>query len=167
MNLVLCGMPRSGKSTLGKALAMALGWVFIDSDGLMEDCFKSSIKQLYQSHGEELFREKEYQILQTLVGIKNSVIATGGGCVSHLGSRAILKTLGKTIYLKVSVNTLLARMLQTHVTSMLDSENLEISLEKMLAKRGPLYEEIAEHIINADTTSENEAVQYIHTLIKR
>lgn len=172
MNVILCGPPRCGKTALGKALAEALGWVFLDTDHLMEihykKCYRENLttKQIFQIHGEVFFRKREYEVLQSVMGMSHSVISTGGGCVCHAKSRDILRSLGFVVYLKASAQTLCERMLKTHITQTLDDNNLMGSLEQMLFKRGPLYEALAHHTYEIEFFKQDELLQHLYQLIK-
>ncbi|CAD7702945.1 unnamed protein product [Ostreobium quekettii] len=71
----------SGKSTAGRMLADALRYAFFDSDTLVEQAAKKTVAEIFEEAGEEEFRELEKQVIQTLHGYKNCIVATGGGAV--------------------------------------------------------------------------------------
>ncbi len=81
-NLVLIGMPGCGKTTLGTALAQAMGREFVDADQVLEARF-GSIPEIFATEGEAAFREMETQVLAELGKQSSLVIATGGGCVTR------------------------------------------------------------------------------------
>ncbi|KAK9823384.1 hypothetical protein WJX72_002397 [[Myrmecia] bisecta] len=74
-------MMGSGKSTVGKLLGKALTYPLLDSDGLIQQLAGQSIKEIFETEGEEAFRDMETEVLQQLMPFKACVIATGGGVV--------------------------------------------------------------------------------------
>ena len=132
-NLILCGFKRSGKTTYGKLIAQELHRCFIDTDDLIPCAF-----------GDPVFREFEKRAIFSISHIRNSVIATGGGCILDPDNVTLLKKIGKIIYLKVPKEILKHRMLQHPLPQFLDRNNLEESFEKMYATRLPIYENIAD-----------------------
>jgi shikimate dehydrogenase len=98
-NIILIGMPYSGKTTLGKALSIALKKPFIDTDVLIENEINMSIKDYLALHGENLFREVERKAIKTLKSMTGSVISTGGGAILDSSNVEILKLNGCFLYL--------------------------------------------------------------------
>jgi shikimate dehydrogenase len=82
-NLILIGMPGSGKTTYGKILAEKLNRKFIDTDTEIEKLVGYSIPEIFALHGEEFFRRKETEIIAKFGKESGLVIATGGGCVTR------------------------------------------------------------------------------------
>ena len=80
-NVVLIGMMGTGKTTVGKYVASQLNYRFVDIDTLIEQHERSSIRQIFADKGERYFRSLESQLLASVLGQTNQVIATGGGCV--------------------------------------------------------------------------------------
>ncbi|MGL4624600.1 MAG: shikimate kinase [Culicoidibacterales bacterium] len=110
MQIVLIGMPYSGKSTLGKRLAKQLGMTFYDTDTWIEREFGAKVSDIFASAGEAQFREYEYQALEFMAGQQQSVIATGGGIITTVKNREKLKKLTSIIiYLDVPIPLLEAR----------------------------------------------------------
>jgi shikimate kinase len=133
-NLILCGFKRAGKTTYGKLIAQELHRPFIDTDELIPCAFSDPV-----------FREFEKRAIFSIAHIRNSVIATGGGCILDPDNIALLKKMGKVIYLQVPKEILKHRMLQHPLPRFLDRNNLEESFEKMYAHRLPIYENIADY----------------------
>lgn len=98
-NIVIIGMPYSGKTTLGKALSIALKKPFIDTDVLIENEIKMSIKDYLELHGENHFREVERKAIKTLKSITGCVISTGGGAILDSSNVEILKLNGCFLHL--------------------------------------------------------------------
>ena len=80
-NIVLIGMPASGKSTVGKIVAERLGRKFVDTDEIITERIGMSIKEYFEKHGEEEFRKVESEVISDLATETSLVIATGGGAI--------------------------------------------------------------------------------------
>ena len=78
-NLVLIGMSGCGKSTVGRLTAEKLGLLFADTDSIVANTAKMSIKEIFAQMGEETFRRLERQAVMYAAGLRGAVIATGGG----------------------------------------------------------------------------------------
>ncbi len=116
MNLILCGLPKCGKTTLGKQLAKKLNRSFIDIDQLIENAYyfmkkkRATCRQIYLEEGEGFFRTIETMEITSLKGLENHVIALGGGGLNDFKNVEILKTIGQLVYLKSSPSLLLNRI---------------------------------------------------------
>ena len=108
-NIVLIGMPASGKSTVGRRLAKALNMDFIDTDNLLEQAENTSIQNIVNRRGLTYFRRLEEQILSNL-RLENHVISTGGSAVYSHAAMQHLSDTGLMVYLKISLQTLNARL---------------------------------------------------------
>lgn len=98
-NIILIGMPYSGKTTLGKALSKALNKTFIDTDELIETKLKSKLSDWIITHGETAFRKIEREVISSLKNQTGSVIATGGGSVMDPNNQSVLGSNGCYVYL--------------------------------------------------------------------
>ncbi len=142
-NFILCGFKGCGKTTLGKMLAEKLGYSFVDTD----DLISSDPRGLYRQVGEKAFRLAEKKAIATLQSIQNTVVATGGGSILDKETVALLKRIGKIIYLKETKEVLKMRLLQKPYPAFFAGKNVEQEFEAMYAERQPLYEKIADHIV--------------------
>ena len=79
MRIFLIGFMGSGKTTLGKQLAIKLGYQFIDQDSMIEERFKMSVTEIFATYGETRFREAEHEVLLSFENSNNLVVSTGGG----------------------------------------------------------------------------------------
>ena len=153
-NLVLIGMPGSGKSSVGQALAARLNRPFVDADAeIVKEV--GDIPTYFAQHGEEAFRQVETQILDRLGKASGLVIATGGGCVTR-----------KENYPLLHQNSTIIRL--NRELSHLPIEGRPISqstpLEELFAKRDPLYSAFADHSINNDSTVEAAVERILEVL---
>lgn len=138
-NLILIGMPGSGKTTVGRLLAEKLGRQFIDADEELVRSAGRSIPEIFAADGEAGFRALETQVLAGLGQRSGLVVATGGGCVTRAENYKLLHQNGMIFCLQRNLN-------------MLPTENRPLSqrgsLEEMYRIRKPLYEAFADHIID-------------------
>ena len=98
-NLILIGMPGSGKTTIGRALAQALGREFADADEILVSRI-GNISDYFAAHGEEAFRREETRVMAELGRRSALVIATGGGCVTRPENYDLLHQNGTLVWLK-------------------------------------------------------------------
>lgn len=147
VNIILCGLPMSGKSYLGEIIARHLKWPFIDTDRLIEQHFERregrslTCRDICLSEGEGTFRLLEKQAVASLMDHKESVIATGGGTFLSESNLDILKKIGKLIYLKTDNETLLKRLLLKPVLpSYLDPQRPLESFKELAMRRLPAFE---------------------------
>lgn len=112
MKLFLIGMPGSGKTYLGRQIALTLKIKFIDLDSIIENDEKVSIKQLIQEKGEAYFRQKENLELKK-VGIENNVIVScGGGVPMYFDNLEFMKKEGIVIWLNTKLSLISSRIKQ-------------------------------------------------------
>lgn len=105
-NLILVGMPGSGKTTVGSLLAVSLGRPFYDADGEIEKKLGCSIPAFFAQKGEAAFRAVETEVLAELGKRSGCVIATGGGCVTRGENYDLLHQNGEIIWLRRSLTEL-------------------------------------------------------------
>ncbi|MCQ2297503.1 MAG: shikimate kinase [Bacteroidales bacterium] len=113
MNVYLIGYMYSGKTTLGRQLALRLGYSFVDTDQLFEEKYHTSIPLFFQRYGEEAFRVLEHQVLQSASSLSRHVIACGGGTPCHHGNMDLILANGLSVYLHMDVDDVCARMSQS------------------------------------------------------
>ena len=105
MNLILCGMMGSGKTTVSLALSKLLGWERLDTDERIVDRY-GNITDIFEKQGEGYFRELETQICAELSQKDRLVISTGGGLVLRKENVELLKKNGVLVYLRAGIPTL-------------------------------------------------------------
>lgn len=103
-NFILIGMPGSGKTSIGKKLATALGKDFFDSDAVFEETKNTKISTFFSSFGENAFRDEETKILTGLCEKNDAIISTGGGIVERNENKNILKQGGIVIFINRPIN---------------------------------------------------------------
>jgi shikimate kinase len=165
-NLVLVGIPGSGKSTVGKAVAEALGRNFLDFDVEIERREGASVAQIFVERGEESFRTMERTITDELRSAGNFVVAPGGGWIANPGCLEALRPPGTVIYLQVEPARAMKRMAdQATARPLLRRQNPLAELEKLLADRKDLYL-LADYTVKVDFLREKEVIAIIVALAR-
>ena len=109
-NIVLTGIAGSGKSTVGRHLAVILGFGFLDLDQFIERSTGKSIARIFQDEGEQGFRSREAQALERIAQIKSHVVALGGGTLQSEHALNLAKRLGPIVWLKPSADEVAKRL---------------------------------------------------------
>lgn len=164
MNIVLFGIKGSGKTTFGKQLATKMERAFIDTDRLIEEVYqvnrqkKLSCRQIYEEVGPVTFRALEYEVVQSLQDVQNSIIAVGGGTMLLHENVDALRKKSRLIYLVFDREALKKRVLaEDPPPPFIDPNEPEASFDKMYDERDDLYKKIGAQEINV-TTMKDEAV---------
>lgn len=161
-NIILIGYMGCGKTTLGKKTAQAMKYRFVDTDDLVEEKEGCSISELFRDKGEPYFRKCETAVLQSLCAQKSGmIIASGGGLPLIEENAELLHRLGTVIYLKAEEATLVHRLKNDTKRPLLATENLQEKVHQMLLLREPVYEKVADHIIQVDALSIYELINKI------
>lgn len=106
LNLVLIGMPGSGKTFLGKKMALEAGKSFVDTDERIVQREGMSIPEIFEKKGEEYFRQVETEALREVCSLSGLIIATGGGVVTKERNRDILRQNGRIIWVRRELSKL-------------------------------------------------------------
>lgn len=140
-NIILIGMPGSGKSTVGVVLAKKLGYRFIDSDLVIQEKCGKLLYQLIEERGEAGFLMLENEI-NASVTADCAVIATGGSAVYGVEAMKHFKEIGRIVYLKLPYEELAARLGDLHERGVVLKEGY--TLRDLYEERIPLYEKYAD-----------------------
>ncbi|MCH9047366.1 MAG: shikimate kinase AroK [Proteobacteria bacterium] len=160
-NIFLIGPMGTGKSTIGRKLAKRSSQMFYDSDYEIENRTGVKINLIFEIEGEAGFRKRESQLLDEFTSMSNIVLATGGGAVLSEENRATLIERGFVVYLKSDIDLLLKRTSRDSKRPLLQNEDPEAVLKKLLDERGPLYEEVADLVIDTAGLSINDIIMQI------
>jgi len=134
----------SGKSSVGRVLAKELNTYFIDTDALIENFENMSIKEIFETQGEEAFREKERYCFKWIKNnVKNTVISVGGGFPVFIPE---IKEAGIVIYLRVGFEEILKRMTDEEIKKRPLFQDIKKAKELYL-KRDKIYTNLADIII--------------------
>lgn len=160
-NLILIGYPSSGKSYFGSLLSHKLKCPFIDTDRFVEELYqnkyqeKESCREIFLKLGEDGFRKLEKKVIDHL-HVHRAVIAVGGGTLLNADNCSKLEKLGIFVYLEADSETIKKRILSQGIPSFLDSQNLDLSFEKMFAERRLIYETMATFRIKIQGKAESQ-----------
>ena len=157
-NIVLIGMPGTGKSLIGKLLAELTGKTLQDTDAKIEEEAKMTIPEIFEKEGEMGFRDRESAICKKLGKERNLIIATGGGAILRPENVDALRQNGTLVHITRSIDKLPTRGRPL-------SQNIE-TLKKMEAQRMPLYKAAADITFrNNYTCSRKKLRQRVNTYI--
>ncbi len=139
-NIILIGMPGSGKSTVGVVLAKILGYEFVDSDLEIQKRYKKRLSEIIKECGSEGFIQIENDVNKSLHP-ERTVIATGGSAVYGAEAMAHFGEIGTVIYLKIDCDELAKRLGDLKNRGVVLKENQ--TLKDLYEERVPLYEKYA------------------------
>ena len=166
MKLIIIGPMASGKSVVGRKLSKKLGLQFFDTDAEIERSAGASISWIFDVEGEAKFREREYQVLNKIIHENKYVISTGGGIILKAENTELLKK-GTVIYLETSIQSQLERTMNDKNRPLLQNTlDKESTLRDLAKKRNPIYENLADIIIN-ETEDSNQTVNLILEKLNR
>jgi XRE family aerobic/anaerobic benzoate catabolism transcriptional regulator len=140
-NLVaLIGLRGAGKTTIGKKLANALKWDFIELDEWIEKAAGLTLQNIFEVHGEEYYRSLEHEVLlDVILRRKRAVLATGGGIVMRNETYDLLQRNCKIIWLKAEPEDHWNRVLQQDPRPMTNFPDAFAQLQNLLTRREALY----------------------------
>ncbi len=167
MNIVLCGMMGVGKSTVGIRIAELTRRRWFDTDIMISDRH-GRISDIFEYYGEAHFRSLETDIVRELAEQDGLVISTGGGLVLQPENAELLKRNGKIFFMRASFETLLERVRADESRPLLkDTGKTAERLGELLAWRTPIYEAVADAIIDTDGKSADEVAGAIVALAEK
>lgn len=143
--LYLVGLMAVGKTTVGRLLARALDWDFVDTDQLIESRAGADIPWIFDVEGEVGFRDREQAVLEDVATQPELVIATGGGIVTRAANRAVLSRSGTVLFLDSTVDRLIERTRRDNKRPLLKGQNRREVLSRLHRERAPLYHEVADY----------------------
>jgi shikimate kinase len=152
--LWLVGLPGSGKSTVGRAVAERLGVAFTDTDRIVETANGRSVAEIWLEIGEAGFRAAESAVIASLESAEG-VISTGGGAVLDEDNRAAMT--GTVIWLNASAETVAARIGVGDDRPLLGGDTYQ-RVDDLASRRRSLYQAIADHIVVVDDRSVDDVV---------
>lgn len=162
-NIVLIGMPGSGKSTVGVVLAKYLGYSFVDSDLVIQDTYGKLLHELINEHGVEGFWKLENDVNASL-DKKRCIIATGGSAVYGGEAMEHLREIGTVVYLKLPYEEVAERLgdLNARGVTLRSGQDLKA----LYGERVPLYEKYAHIIVDCDGLMLREVVRAVAEAVK-
>lgn len=164
-NIVLTGFMGTGKTSVGRALAVRLGREFVDMDEVLAQREGMSVADVFARQGEVYFRERERALCRELAARENQVIATGGGALVSEENRAAFGN-AQLFCLDASVDTILVRLGGAHDRPLLAGDK-RARIESLLAARRAAYAEIPMHINTDGRSTEAIATEIVERLMVR
>lgn len=152
-NIFLVGPMGAGKSTIGRHLADELHLEFYDSDQEIERRTGADIAWIFDLEGEDGFRKREENVINDLTDKQGIVLATGGGSVINKAVRNRLSARGIVVYLQTTIEKQVARTQRDKRRPLLQKDDPETVLRDLAESRNPLYEEVADYVIDTDDQS--------------
>jgi shikimate kinase len=159
--IALIGLPGSGKSTVGRALARRLQLPFADSDHVIEQRLGCSIREYFEREGEDRFRDVEQDVIDDLSLNHCGVLSTGGGAVLRVANRLNLRSRGLVFYLKSTPEELFRRLRNDLNRPLLQVSDPLKRLKDLYQARDPLYRETAQFVLEAGRPSVSAHVNMI------
>lgn len=166
-NIILIGYMGSGKTTVGLKLSYRLRRTVIDTDKEIEREEKRSVSDIFATDGEGYFRDRETACLRKLLeGTNNQIISVGGGLPLREENRKLLKRLGQVFYLQANAETIYGRIMHDTTRPLLQGDDPESKIRRMLKERDGFYREAADVIIDVNYKGFdqilNEIEGYVH-----
>ena len=161
-NVTLIGMPGSGKSTIGVILAKALGYQFLDTDLVIQKQEKRKLSQIIAQEGPERLKEIENKV-NASVDVTETVIAPGGSVIYCEEAMKHLRSIGKVVYLKISLESLSKRLGNLRGRGVLLKEGQ--TLKDLYEERVPLYEKYADIVVDEEGKDLEESLAAVLEII--
>lgn len=150
-NLVLIGFMGSGKTSIGLKLSYKLQMPVEDTDKLIEKQQGLSISEIFERDGEDAFRRMETELLRDIAQREyGRILSVGGGTPMREENRPLLKKCGQVIFLRAKPDTIYKRLKGDTTRPLLQCENPQEKIRKLLQLRNPVYEECADCVIDVD-----------------
>lgn len=163
-NIILIGMPGSGKSSVGVVLAKILGYHFLDVDLLIQRREGALLQQLLDSRGVDAFLDLERDVICSL-DCQHTVVAPGGSCICREESIAFMRQLGTVVYLQLSPEEVEARIhnLATRGVALQPGQ----TLADLYRVRAPLYERCAHITVPVNGQTLGQTVEAVCAALKQ
>lgn len=163
-SIILIGYMGAGKTTVGRTLAMRMGRTFYDLDWYIETRYRKPIHQIFSERGEAGFREMEREMLHEAAAFEDIVLSCGGGTPCYFDNIGYMNSVGETIYLKCTPETLSQHLrMGKSIRPLIQGktpEELEIYIRESLEARSPFYEK-AKHIVEVPYLGDRKRVEQL------
>ncbi len=152
----------SGKSSVGRRIAVQTGHRFVDTDELVAAREGQSITRIFAEHGEAYFRDLETSVLEELAGSATGIVlATGGGSILREENRAILRRIGPIVWLDADPDALFERVSRNKKRPLLQTEDPRASFDTLLANRRAIYDAAANFRVDSTHQSHDDVARAV------
>ncbi|MCC8074081.1 MAG: shikimate kinase [Clostridiales bacterium] len=156
MNIILCGFMGSGKTVVGTELAKIMGRKFIDTDEMIESEQGIAIKAIFATHGEDYFRDLEYECCKKISAYKNCVVSTGGGALTYKRNVDAIKNGGKIVFLDADFDVICARIGDSGTRPLFQNRE---NAKALYDERKPKYLAAADIVIDGNMSARKTALE--------
>jgi len=166
-HVVLVGMMGTGKTTVGRRVAEALGRTFADSDAVIEARTGRTVREIFETDGEQAFRVLEAGVLADAVDAPEpAVIAAAGGVVLDAGNRDLLRRAGTVVWLRAPIDVLVRRVATGEHRPLL-ADDPGGTLHRMEEHRTELYAEVADAVVDSSQPPDEVAHEVLSVVLER
>jgi shikimate kinase len=163
-SVVLVGMMGSGKSSIGRRLAVRLAVPFVDADSEIEQAAGMTIAEIFERHGEPYFRAGEARVIARLLDHGPQVLATGGGAFMNTDTRALIRAKAVSVWLKAELDVLMKRIKRRGDRPLLKTDDPAAVLAALIAVRYPVYAEADLTVASRDVPHESIVEEIVAAL---
>lgn len=156
MNVILCGFMGSGKTVVGGELAKVMGRKFVDTDELIEEEQGVAIKAIFATHGEEYFRELEFEMCKKVSTLKNCVVSTGGGAMTFQRNVDAVKDSGKIVFLDADFDVICDRIGDSTTRPLFQDKE---KAKALFDERREKYLAAADYVIDGNMAARKTAIE--------
>ncbi len=160
-SIVLIGFMGTGKSTVARHLEKLVGWPVFETDDMIAEALRLPVPDIFSGLGEERFRTEETLALERIEPVGPSIIVTGGGAILRPQNVVRLRELGIVVCLTADLATLRERLSPAANRPLLQSENPQDAMERLLREREPLYEAAADLMLDTSSLTPLQTAQSI------
>ena len=160
-NIVLIGLMGAGKTTVGKLLAARLGRPFVDTDDVVSNDARSTVAELFSTHGERYFRSLESSAVRQVAALRGQVIAAGGGAVLDPSNVTHLRATGDIVLLDADPSLLADRVGNSSGRPLVDGTDVAQRLEQLRTQRAAAYAGAALHVVDTTDRSPEEVADAV------
>lgn len=155
-NIVLCGFMGSGKTVVGRELAKIMGAKFVDTDELIEKEQGVAIKAIFAAHGEDYFRDLEYEMCKKVAQMKGAVVSTGGGAMTFSRNVEAIKQGSKVVFLDASFDVICDRIGNSTTRPLFQDRE---KAKRLYDERKDKYLAAADYVVNGDMGARKTALE--------
>lgn len=155
-NIVLCGFMGSGKTVVGRELAKIMGVKFVDTDELIEKEQGVAIKAIFAAHGEDYFRDLEYEMCKKVAQMKGAVVSTGGGAMTFARNVEAIKQGSKVVFLDASFDVICDRIGNSTTRPLFQDKE---KAKRLYDERKDKYLAAADYVVNGDMGARKTALE--------